>query len=169
MTSSPLRPLTNDTWEFESNCFVCEARNEAGLRIPFQHDVDAGVVVAEFELDERFPGAPRFVHGGLVLAVLDEAMAWAAIAIAGRFAVTTATTTNFARPVLLGQRHQVRAWITGTEGRSINIAAEIVRNDGKQCAASHAVFTALDLEQASSAIGTPLAAEAARFTSDTGA
>ena len=69
--------LRNDAWQFRSNCFVCEPSNTAGLAIPFFHDDEAGTVVADFTLDERFSGAPHYVHGGVALAVLDEAMAWA--------------------------------------------------------------------------------------------
>ena len=165
MTTNRLRPLTNDGWGFDSNCFVCEPRNDAGLRIPFHHDTVDNVVVAEFELDQRFSGAPRFVHGGVTLAVIDEAMAWATIAIAGRFAVTTETTTRFDRPLQIGRRHRVRAWITATDGRSIETAAEVVRDDGKRCAQAHAMFTALDLDQASSAAGATLSDETARYIS----
>ena len=74
--------LHNDDWGYETNCFVCEATNERGLRIPFFHDDEADVVVAELHLGHAFSGAPTLLHGGIVLAVLDEAMAWAAIAIA---------------------------------------------------------------------------------------
>lgn len=88
--------LRNEQWGFESNCFVCEPRNDAGLRLPFEHDDEDDVVVCEFTLDDRFSGAPRFLHGGVLLAVLDEAMAWATIAIAGKFAVTEESTTRFA-------------------------------------------------------------------------
>lgn len=49
-----LVPLDNATWGFESDCFVCEPGNPAGLRIPFSHDVEAGVVSADFVLDDRF-------------------------------------------------------------------------------------------------------------------
>lgn len=156
MTDDTLRPLTNDGWGFESNCFVCEPRNDAGLRIPFHHDAVNQHVVAEFELDERFSGAPRFVHGGVALAVLDEAMAWATIAVAARFAVTAETTTRFNGLVKIGRRHTVRAWVTANEGRSIETAAEIVRDDGKVCAEARASFTALDLEQATNATGVAL-------------
>ena len=86
-------PLTNDRWGFESNCFVCEPTNGAGLGIPFFHDTAARVVTATFVLDDRFSGAPQYVHGGLALAILDEAMAWATIAIEERFAVTAETTS----------------------------------------------------------------------------
>ena len=68
--------LHNADWGFESNCFVCEPRNSVGLRIPFDHDRDIGCVTAEFTLDDRFSGAPKFVHGGIVLAILDQAVAY---------------------------------------------------------------------------------------------
>jgi acyl-coenzyme A thioesterase PaaI-like protein len=104
-----VEPLLNSRWGFESNCFVCEASNTEGLRIPFLHDAEQRRVVAGFELDDRFSGAPSYVHGGIVLAVLDEAMAWAAIAVAGVFAVTKETTTRFRRPVRVGTRTRCRA------------------------------------------------------------
>lgn len=69
--------LENSRWGFESNCFVCEAANPAGLGVEFFADTDDDAVVADFSLDQRFSGAPSYVHGGVVLAVLDEAMAWA--------------------------------------------------------------------------------------------
>ena len=86
--------LHNDDWGYESNCFVCEARNERGLQIPFFHDTERGIVTAELTLSADFSGAPTMVHGGVVLAILDEAMAWACIAVARRWAVTTETTTR---------------------------------------------------------------------------
>lgn len=158
-----LRPLTNDVWGFESSCFVCEPRNETGLRIPFHHDVGNERVVASFTLDERFSGAPRYVHGGVLLAILDEAMAWATIAVAERFAVTAETTSRFERPVKVGGDHHVRAWIDEVGDRDIRTAGEIVRADGKRCVTAHATFHNLDLEQASEAAGADLDDDAAGY------
>ena len=72
--------LTNDAWGFESNCFVSPITLLASA-IPSYHDTATATVVAEFSLDERFSGALRYVHGGIALAILDEAMAWATISI----------------------------------------------------------------------------------------
>ena len=68
-------PLTNDIWDYESNCFVCEQSNEGGLRIPFQLDDDGDTVSASFRLGTTYSGAPALVHGGVSLALLDEAQA----------------------------------------------------------------------------------------------
>lgn len=73
-----MQALTNEQWGFETNCFVCEPRNDAGLRIPFFHDDATDTVTADFELDGRFSGAPNYLHGGVPTAtfvVLGEAQA----------------------------------------------------------------------------------------------
>jgi len=164
MSADQLRPLTNDGWGFESSCFVCEARNTAGLQIPFHHDVAARRAVGEFSLDERFSGAPQYVHGGDLLAILDEAMAWATIAIVGRFAVTQETTSRFERPVKIGRDHTVSAWIDAVDGRIIHTAAEILRAEGRRCVTATATFAALDLERASDAADAEITGEVTTYT-----
>lgn len=151
-----MRALTNDQWGFASNCFVCEPANDAGLRIPFFHDEATDTVTAEFALDDRFSGAPTYAHGGVLLAVLDEAMAWAAIAVAHRWAVTGETTTRFEHPVLVGESYRVTARITRppSEGSAtLGAAAVIAAADGRSCAAATATFVVLGEAQASDAAG----------------
>lgn len=153
MTDLQFRPLTNDGWGIDSNCFVCEPRNDAGLGILFHHDVVGEQVVAESTLDDRFSGAPRFIHGGVSLAVLDEAMAWATIAVGGAFALTRETTSLFHRPVAVGDLHRVRAWISAVDGHRILTEAEIVDSVGELCVSAHATFVTLDFERANEAAG----------------
>ena len=148
-----LQPLTNARWGFTSNCFVCEPTNPSGLQLPFFHDDDTEEVVADFELGDAFSGAPSYLHGGVVLSVLDEAMAWAAIAVAGQWAVTRTSTTDFARPVRVGRPHQVRASIATTSEREIGAVAVILDAKGRTCATAKAVFTPLGEAQAVDAIG----------------
>ena len=88
------RRLHNDDWGYETNCFVCEQRNEGGLRVPFFHDTERNVVEADLRLSDTYSGAPTLLHGGVLLAVLDEAMAWATIAIAGQWALTSASSAK---------------------------------------------------------------------------
>jgi uncharacterized protein (TIGR00369 family) len=154
--------LENSRWGFESSCFVCEDRNPAGLRIPFFHDPDAGEVVATVELDERFSGAPTYIHGGVVLAVLDEAMAWATIAEAGCFAVTKDTTTSFSRPVRVGATHEVRARVVDEEPE-LRCEAVLRDADGRRCATAAATFVPLGPAQALDAIGTELTDDDATY------
>ncbi len=154
--------LHNETWGFDSNCFVCEPKNTAGLRIPFDHDDEAGTVVADFTLPEDFSGAPSYVHGGVTLAILDEAQAWATIAVGGKFAVTAETTTRFVGPVRVGRPYRVEARITEQTNRLIRTAAEVRQADragvdGAVCASTTATFAVLSPATAKDAIGTELA------------
>lgn len=151
-----IRQLTNAGWGFESNCFVCEPANADGLRIPFSHDEDAGIVFASFELDDRFSGAPSYVHGGVTLAILDEAVAWAAIAIGGKFAVTHTTSTVFDRPVKLGVSYRVEARVVEQTAERIIADAEVLDERGRRRAATHAELVVLGSAQAADAIGAPV-------------
>jgi uncharacterized protein (TIGR00369 family) len=163
-----LLPLSNDRWGFESSCFVCEPRNVGGLRIPFGHAAEQERVIATFTLDERFSGAPNYVHGGVLLSILDEAMAWATIAIAEKFAVTRETTSRFDRPVKLHREHRVEAWLEHVDGRSIAAAARITRTDGKLCVEAHATFTVLALDQANDAAGADVGRSLSDYVDPTG-
>ena len=158
-----LHRLDNGTWGFASNCFVCEPGNDGGLRIPFVHDDAAGMVTAEFTLDDRFSGTPRYVHGGVTLSVLDEAMAWAAIALGGSFAVTRTTTATFHHPVKVGQRHRVEATLTGrNDDASLALAAVVLDAAGRRCVEAEARFVPLTAGQAGAAIG-DVSGDDARF------
>ena len=148
-----LRRLHNEDWGFGTSCFVCEPRNDAGLRIPFDHDTERDVVVARFNLGPEFSGAPSYVHGGITLAVLDEAMAWAAIAVAGKLAVTAETSARFRRPVLVGKDYLVEARVTAHDGEEIRAAAEVSFAEGKVCAEATATFAVLGEAQALRATG----------------
>jgi uncharacterized protein (TIGR00369 family) len=151
--------LNNDDWGFESNCFVCESTNEAGLRIPFYADAEEGVVTARFTLSGTYSGAPTFIHGGITMAVLDEAQAWATIALGGKFAVTTETTTRFRRPVIVDGTYEVRAWLTEQGEKTIFTAAEVRDEADEVCASTTATFVVLSEAVASTAIGQDLADE----------
>lgn len=151
--ASGLRRLHNEDWGFGTSCFVCEPRNDAGLRIPFDHDPEREMVVAHFNIGPGFSGAPSYLHGGITLAVLDEAMAWACIAVAGKLAVTEETSARFRRPVLVGKDYSVEARITASDGERIHAAAEVSFAEGKVCAEATATFVVLGEAQALRATG----------------
>lgn len=147
-------PLDNSSWGFTSNCFVCEPANGTGLRIPFFHDEESQTVEAEFTLGEEFSGAPSYVHGGISLAILDEAMAWAAIAVGKAFAVTVTTTTNFLRPIRVGRSYKVTARLAERDDEGLQMTATIVDDKDRSCADATARFAHLSADQAKSAVGT---------------
>lgn len=158
-----LHRLDNDGWGFASNCFVCEPTNEGGLRIPYFHDDESELVVADFILDATFSGPPQYVHGGVTLAILDEAMAWATIALARSFSLTRTTTSTFRRPVRIGHRHRVEARMTGRNcDGSIDMAGVVLDGEARTCVEATAEFVPMTDGQAGSAIG-DLGGTGARF------
>jgi uncharacterized protein (TIGR00369 family) len=147
------KPLTNAGWGFETNCFVCEPGNPLGLRIPFFHDEEADLVTAEFSLGREHSGAPHYVHGGVLLAIMDEAMAWAAIALAGRFAVVQSTATTFARPVRLDEVHQLQASVHERTDTAVTARASVSDAGGRRCAEARARLVVLSSAASGQAIG----------------
>ena len=61
----------NDTSDYQ-RCFVCGHRNPYGLHLFFR--LDQNTIVADIQPREEHQGFPGVVHGGIVAAVLDEAL-----------------------------------------------------------------------------------------------
>ena len=145
--------LTNEQWGLATNCFVCEPRNERGLRLEFFHDTETDVVSSEFTLSNDYSGAPNFVHGGVTLAILDEAQAWAPIAVCHRFAVTAETTTQFLRPIYVDRQYRVEVTITDQNPAEITTAALVLDPAGKVKAQSRSRFVVIGEALAAEALG----------------
>ncbi len=155
-----LTRLTNESWGFASMCFVCEEANERGLQVPFFHDGEAGTVTADFTLTEAFSGAPALAHGGILMALCDEAMCWATIAVARTWAMTAGNTHRFLRPVRLGRPYLVEARVAGRDNAGLRTTATITsRATGKVSVEAEAVFSPIGATRASDAIGTEVSAQ----------
>jgi acyl-coenzyme A thioesterase PaaI-like protein len=61
----------NDTSDYQ-RCFVCGQRNPFGLHLVFR--LDQNTIVADFQPREEHQGFPGVLHGGIVAAILDEAL-----------------------------------------------------------------------------------------------
>ena len=152
----PVERLDASRFGFDSQCFVCNTENARGLQVPFFHDSDHDVVFAEFELPPDFSGAPSYVHGGATLALIDEAMSWATIAIGGKFAFTQETTARFDWPVRIGRSYRVEARLTSGDERRMVTDAVVLDGKGRACVTATATMAVLDLDQATDAIGTTI-------------
>lgn len=159
----PLERLDASRFGFDSSCFVCNTDNPRGLQVPLFHDTDEQVVFADFELPAEFSGAPTLVHGGATLALIDEGMAWATIAVGRKFAFTQETTTRFAWPVRIGRTYRLEARITGGDERRITTEAVILDAKGRPCVTATATMSVLDLDQATDAVGTAVQGEDTKY------
>lgn len=156
--------LENSRWGFESNCFVCSPDNPRGLNVPFFHDDERDVVFADFTAPDVLQGAPTYVHGGATLALLDEAMAWAAIAVGHRFAVTHETAATFDYPVRIGRPYRVEARLTEQGIERLNAEAVVLDAKDRPCVRAQCTLVVLTEAHAVDAIGSALDADDATFT-----
>lgn len=134
-------PVTPDSFfvvRSDHACFGCGGSNPIELRLRFAADGDG--VKALFVPGPDHQGFQDVVHGGIISAVLDEAMAWAT-ARAGFWAVTGEMRVKFRQPLMIGDLTRVVARVTGTRGRLVMAAAELqLDRDGSPVATSSATF-----------------------------
>ena len=100
------RAMTARSLPEANRCFICGPSNPIGLRLRFREEGEG--VAADFAFGDQFIGWEGLIHGGLVAAVLDDAMAniWA---WRGTPAVTTSISVRFRVPVRPGERLRVFA------------------------------------------------------------
>ena len=83
-------------------CYVCGKKNPAGLGVDFEIDRDARTIRARFTPSSSHQGYVGIVHGGILSALLDEAMAKLAYSL-GIPAVTAEMTVKFKSPASPGE------------------------------------------------------------------
>jgi uncharacterized protein (TIGR00369 family) len=123
------------------------------MKQQFFYDDDLERVVGEFTPTPDHSGAPNYAHGGASMAVLDDAMAWAIIAVRQRFGLSHRVEVDFLRPVLIGWSYSVEAWVESLEGRSLYARGEIRDHKGRVCVSARGKYTVMTLEEAEEAIG----------------
>ena len=69
--------ISVDTEKGYSLCFGCGRDNPIGLKLSFQWD--GKTARAEFTPTKLYQGWSGLVHGGIIMSILDEAMAYAAL------------------------------------------------------------------------------------------
>lgn len=107
-------------------CYVCGKENPAGLRAEFEIDSGARTIRARFRTLPEHQGYEGVVHGGILSALLDEAMAKLAFTL-GLPAVTAEITVKFRSPVAPGEVLFVSGRITKETRRLVQAEAAIER------------------------------------------
>ncbi len=140
---APLVPLHFDD---QHNCFGCGAHNRIGMRLRFFVDVD-GTVISHLRLPKRFQGPHGFVHGGVIAAILDEAMSKAIHAGAHGskiMALTRQMDTEYLRPTPLGVPLVLHGQQERVEGRKHFCSGTLSDDAGHVLAKGKALFIAIE-------------------------
>ena len=104
-------------------CFVCGEARLGRLGVRFK--VVNGTVRATFTPTEKHVGFPGIVHGGIITALLDEAMVWAIYAATGQFALSAEITVRFLKPLPVGQTVEIVGYLVRKQKRIWEVASEI--------------------------------------------
>jgi uncharacterized protein (TIGR00369 family) len=127
-------------------CFGCGQDNPEGLRLDFHLDEKGKRFVARFRLARRFTGPPAHAHGGIIAAILDEAMG-KVNKLRAVVAMTREMKVEYLKPVPLHRPLTVEAWEISVHGRQHRNTAEIRNQAGEVLARSTGVFVVIDPHQ----------------------
>ena len=135
--AAPENPATAKDY---SRCFGCGQHNPIGLKLRFRWE--DGRALAEFTPGELHQGWPGIMHGGLVNALLDEAMGYVTY-FQGLNTVTARMTVRFRRTARLGQRLLLVAETLKRAKRLVEVKGVARLDDGTVVAESTATMFVL--------------------------
>ena len=127
------------------SCFVCGEENIAGLQLRFF--VEGDKIKTWFQPKPHHCGYPNVLHGGVVAALLDETIAWAANRSLARMTVTAELKLRYRKPVPGDRRMLVWAEITKSSRRIAYGIGAIVDEAGEEFARAEGSFIPLSAEQ----------------------
>jgi len=127
------------------HCFLCGTQNPRGLHLSFFED-EQGRVVVPCVVDEDYQGYPGVVHGGVVTALLDEAIGRT---LTGRdiWAMTADLHVRFHQPVPTGEPITVVGDLVRLRSRLMEGRGEIRLADGTVAVTAEAKYIRLPDEE----------------------
>lgn len=110
-----------------NRCFVCGSDNPIGLKLRFARQGEG--VRAEFTPSDLHVGYEQVVHGGIIAALIDDALAniWF---VRGQEALTAKIEVRFREEVRPGERLVISAHPTGAKAGLMTGRVEVARADG---------------------------------------
>ena len=113
----------NDTTDYQ-RCFVCGQRNPFGLHLVFR--IDNNAIVSEFQPREEHQGFPGVIHGGIVAAVLDEALGRTSLlAETPEWSMTGRLEIRYRRYVPYGPLLRIRASLDTERRRMVQASGKL--------------------------------------------
>ena len=128
-----------------SGCFLCGDENPAGIRTRFF--VEGEEVRGRIVLPRHVNGYRDVAHGGVVAALLDETMGWAATVFGKEHPmyVTGEITVKYLAPVPVCEEIEVRSRLVEDAGRLAYAEGRLLHG-GKTCARAKGKFVPMTRE-----------------------
>jgi uncharacterized protein (TIGR00369 family) len=130
----------------KNTCFVCGPDNPEGMRLTFMLDEERKAFVCHFNLGDRYTGPPGHCHGGVIAAILDDAMG-KVNKLRHVIALTKEMTVEYLKPVPLHKPLRVESREVSVHGRQHVNMAEILNEKDEVLARSKGIFIAIDPEK----------------------
>ncbi|NIS60943.1 MAG: hotdog fold thioesterase [Proteobacteria bacterium] len=115
--------------EYYGYCWICGEKNPGGFQLKFDLNKNERTMRTSFIPTETYQGYDGIVHGGILSALLDEAMAKLAFEL-GYNAVTAMLKIRFKSPARVKEKLVVRGEIIDVNRRLVLAKATIHREDG---------------------------------------
>lgn len=113
-------------------CFVCGMNNPFGLRMTF-YDLGPGKVLSEYTVPEQFQSYPGIVHGGIISAMLDEALGRVFMQNGtDRLIVTAKLSIRYRKPVPIGKKLRILGHAVSDNGKIGKATGEIYGPDSEK-------------------------------------
>jgi uncharacterized protein (TIGR00369 family) len=107
----------------DNPCVICGPDNPIGLRTRWE--AKDGQADAEVAVPDNFQGWRGVVHGGLVAALLDEAMWYATYSRTRASVLTVSLQARYHRPTPVSQRLHVHGQVLSTRHHLTECTAEV--------------------------------------------
>jgi uncharacterized protein (TIGR00369 family) len=128
------------------HCFGCGPENPQGLHLHFDidsTDLASITAAATVNLTRLHEGPPGYIHGGIIAALMDEAMSKLNRPL-NVVAMTRHLAVDYLRPAPLGIPLTLIGRHTSRHGRKLHHAAELRHPDGTLLAHAKGLFIAID-------------------------
>ncbi len=115
--------------EYYGYCWICGEKNPGGFQLKFDLNKNERTMRTSFIPTETYQGYDGIVHGGILSALLDEAMAKLAFEL-GYNAVTAMLNVRFKSLAKVKEKLTIRGKITQANRRLVLAKATIHKEDG---------------------------------------
>ena len=125
-----------------SGCVICDNSdsNPRSLCLSIFWNEEDKTIHMPCVPDETWCGYSGVVHGGLIVSMLDEAMAWAIKQVTGDWAFTEDCRTRFKAALTPGEAYTTIASVETATSRKITATSKVVDENGGVVATAEAVF-----------------------------